>query len=174
MLSTPVNNPPDSVSLEVEVLVDPQVDPVADPNLIAGAVVATANYRRFDQGEVGVRVCSDETIREINLRHLQHDYPTDVISFGYVCDCPSINGEIIVSVDTARRRSAELGWNTKDELLLYVVHGILHLTGMNDVEVDDRLRMRQAEKKVMTKLGIDQIVHFGADTPRPSSLEESQ
>ncbi len=125
-----------------------------------------ARSRQFTDGEIGIRISDDPTIQQVNRRHLQHDYPTDVISFLYRSDLPRIEGELIVSVDTARRRSEELGWNTSHELLLYVVHGVLHLTGMDDHNPILRSEMRKAEEMIMTELGIADIVRYGADIDR--------
>ncbi len=76
---------------------------------------------------------------------------------------PRIEGELIVSVETASRRASELGWDADHELLLYIVHGVLHLTGMDDHAPGDRGEMRAAEEKIMTQLGITAIVKYGAD-----------
>jgi probable rRNA maturation factor len=94
---------------------------------------------------------------------LGHDYPTDVISFAYSQETPVIEGELVVSVDTARQRAKDLGWSSRSELLLYVVHGVLHIAGMDDHDESDRVAMRAAEKRVMRKLGIDEIDHFSPD-----------
>lgn len=68
-----------------------------------------------------------------------------------------------MSVDTARQRAGELGWSEQNELLLYVVHGVLHITGMDDHESGDRIAMRNAEHQVMTELGVPEISRFAAD-----------
>ncbi len=155
------------MSLEIEVLIDSLVDPSPDLDSLkrAATLAATlaAQWRGFSSGEIGIRVTDDATIHQINRKHLGHDYPTDVISFGYHADAPQIEGELIVSVDTARRRASELGWNADHELLLYIVHGVLHLTGMDDHAADDRSAMRMAEEGVMLELGVSEIMRFNVD-----------
>ena len=155
------------MSLEIEVLIDSLVDPSPDLDSLkrAATLAATlaAQWRGFSSGEIGIRVTDDATIHQINRKHLGHDYPTDVISFGYQADAPRIEGELIVSVETASRRASELGWDADHELLLYIVHGVLHLTGMDDHAPGDRGEMRAAEEKIMTQLGITAIVKYGAD-----------
>ncbi len=153
------------MSLEIEVLIDSSVDPSPDLTSIEQAATSAAQWRGFGTGEIGIRVTDDATIHQINRKHLGHDYPTDVISFGYHADAPRIEGELIVSVDTASRRASELGWNADHELLLYIVHGVLHLTGMDDHSPDDRSAMRMAEEGVMLKLGVSEIVRFSVDRP---------
>jgi probable rRNA maturation factor len=65
-----------------------------------------------------------------------------------------LEGEIIVSVDTARQNAAEAGWSSDDELLLYVIHGTLHLAGYLDKSPDDYAEMRAAEAAVLDRLGV--------------------
>ena len=155
---------PDGKSLlHTEIIFDDDVaSPVAAARL-QQAVAAAAACRGFQRGALCVRVTNDARIHEINRDHLGHDYPTDVISFAYHAKHPTIEGELVVSVDTARERAAELGWSIDKELMLYVVHGTLHIAGMDDQEPDDRKAMRKAERTVMMELGITDIERFEAD-----------
>ncbi len=116
------------------------------------AVLAAAQHCGFTSGTIGVLITDDETIHQINLQHLAHDFPTDVISFAYDQQSPCVEGELVVSVDTARREAAELGCNAIDELLLYVVHGTLHICGLDDQTSEARKQMRIAEQAVLTSL----------------------
>lgn len=102
--------------------------------------------------QIGVRVSDDTTIHEINRRFLQHDYPTDVISFPYHLAPPMVEGELVVSIDTAARESVEAGWSVAEELLLYIIHGTLHLVGFDDTEESCRLRMREAEQTALQNM----------------------
>jgi len=124
---------------------------------ITRAAVAAAALRGFDRGRIGVMVTDDETIHQINHRHLDHDYPTDVISFTYDRSGRSVEGEMVVSLCTARRSAQELGWDWRSELLLYVVHGTLHICGLEDSTPDQQHEMRLAERAVLARLGIDDI-----------------
>lgn len=94
----------------------------------------------------------DPTIAELHERYLGKAGPTDVLSF------PS--GEIVVSADTARREAEARGIPPLHELLLYVVHGALHLAGHDDRTPKARARMRAAERRALKELGIGDI--FGA------------
>ena len=88
--------------------------------------------------------------------HLDHDYPTDVLSFP-MADDPVLMGEILVSADTARREAAARGHPAYHELLLYAVHGTLHLLGYDDHDPKARARMRRAERAALAALGVPPV-----------------
>ncbi|EMI15819.1 protein belonging to Uncharacterized protein family UPF0054 [Rhodopirellula maiorica SM1] len=141
-------------------------DPLPEPDWydrIRSAVTHASAFRGYSHGEIGVRVTNDAEIRQINARHLDHDYETDVISFAYADEPPTLEGELVVSLETAQRVADRVGWSVENELLLYVVHGTLHIAGMDDLEDDVRQAMRDAECQVMQSLGIKDIVHYGPD-----------
>ncbi len=166
MSNTPDNNRLDAdqpTLLNIEIIVDEDVTYVANEQKLRDACTAATSLRDFHQGEIGIRVATDAAIHQINREHLGHDYPTDVISFPYAANPPHIEGELVVSVDTASERANDLGWSVDHELLLYVVHGTLHITGMEDHEPEDRLAMRTAERLVMLQLGITEIDQYAAD-----------
>lgn len=172
MSSIPDNSRPDHDSLRIEIVVDENVALPGDEVRLRAAAQAAAAHRGYDKGELVIRVTSDPTIQQLNRDHLGHDYPTDVISFAYHNSQPAIEGELAVSADTARQRAGELGWPAASELLLYVVHGVLHITGMDDHDSADRAAMRQAEQSILLQLGIEDIVRFGADATGSTLLEE--
>ncbi len=139
----------DHDSLRIAVIVDETVTTPVDEKKLRQAVAAAAADRGYHRGEIGIRVTDDAGIHQINRDHLGHDYPTDVISFAYHADVPDVEGELVVSVDTAGERASELGWPLAHELSLYVVHGTLHITGMDDHDPSDRAEMREAEQRIM-------------------------
>ena len=130
---------------------------------IRAAVIAAASARGFHCGSLGVLVTDDQTIHQINRDHLAHDYPTDVISFAYSQQRPEVEGELVVSWDTAQREAADLGWPAINELLLYVVHGVLHVCGMDDQAPEARADMRRAERQVLSSIGISNASEYGPD-----------
>lgn len=167
-----VEEPPSSGSeLAVTVSIDQTVTHVLNPKRIRTAAVAAAAQRGCYRGELAIRVTDDPSIHELNRRHLDHDYATDVLSFGYRLEVPEVEGDVIVSADTAAREAARLPWSTEDELLLYVVHGTLHACGMDDADPTDRGAMREAERQVLLALGVDHIRDCGPDSSTVS--EES-
>ncbi len=138
---------------------------------VQNAVTVAAQARGFASGRIGVMVTDDETIHEINRRHLDHDYPTDVISFTYDRSGATVEGELVVSLCTARRSASELGWDWRYELLLYVVHGTLHICGLEDSSPADRAEMRSQEQAVLERLGIADARLYSPDVESESERE---
>lgn len=102
-----------------------------------------------------IAIVDDPTIHELNREHLDHDWPTDVISFVFEMNDACVDGEIIASFDTARKLSEAAGWSAADELLLYVIHGLLHLVGLDDIDESDRQKMRLAEQECLHAMEIE-------------------
>jgi len=107
------------------------------------------------QATISLAVVDDPTIHQLNREYLQHDYATDVLSFLLERDEQSLEGEIIVSADTAAECAAPFGWSAEDELLLYVVHGTLHLVGYDDTRPDLRREMRRRERTCLARFGLE-------------------
>lgn len=112
--------------------------------------------------EISVALVDDAAIHKINRDFLGHDYPTDVVSFlldsesrdpitGDLAGVRLLEGELVVSTETAVREAAAHGWTADDELLLYVVHGLLHLCGYDDLTDDARPAMRRRELQVLAQ-----------------------
>lgn len=127
--------------------------------LSAAAITASA-LRGFTAGEIEIAVVDDQRIHQLNQRHLDHDWETDVISFPYELADNVVRGELIISWETAIRESSLTGWPAMTELALYVIHGTLHLTGMDDLTDDQRQEMRVAERQVMEHLGLEQFDRY--------------
>jgi probable rRNA maturation factor len=104
---------------------------------------------------ISVAVVDDATIHELNRRFLQHDYPTDVLSFVLERVKNRLEGEVIVSADYALRSAHEYRWSADDELLLYVIHGALHLAGHDDQDDESRAIMRQRERHYLLACGVN-------------------
>lgn len=136
--------------------------------LITKAVEVIACEYGWSEAEISVAVVDDEEIHRVNRQFLQHDYPTDVISFDTTESDTVLEGEIVVSVDTARRIAEENGWNGDHELLLYVVHGMLHIVGLDDKAAADIEEMRKAERHFMELLVGDARVCSEAVEPQAS------
>lgn len=106
------------------------------------------------RGTVSIAVMDDPGIRQLNCQYLQHDYATDVLSFLLESGPQSLEGQIVVSADTAARTAPQYGWSTDDELLLYVLHGALHLVGCDDVTPEEQNRMRSRERLYLARFDI--------------------
>jgi len=144
-------------------LVDRDITSPVSADRIRAAAAAAARLRGVTGGEIGIRLTTDPAIREINRAYLAHDYATDVISFGYAFRPPRVEGELVVSVETARREASRWGWSAAEELILYVVHGVLHVAGMDDADAAGRAAMRGAEADVLSGLGITTGRRRGTD-----------
>lgn len=99
-------------------------------------------------GEVGYEFCNDEKILEVNKQYLHHDYYTDVITFDY-CKGETLNGDIVISLDTVKSNSEQFHTDYDEELRRVIVHGILHLCGINDKGPGEREIMEAAENKAL-------------------------
>ena len=110
----------------------------------------------FRQGEVSVAIVDDSEMRELNNRYLAHDYETDVLSFVLDVDpdLGLLNGQLVVSADTAAANAAEFGSTLQEELMLYVAHGALHLVGLDDTEESSRAQMRAREREFLARFQI--------------------
>ena len=102
-------------------------------------------------GEVGYLFCDDEKILEVNREYLQHDYYTDIITFDYD-EGDQINGDLVISLDTVRTNAELFGKTYEEELHRVIIHGILHLCGINDKGPGEREIMEAAENKALTML----------------------
>ncbi len=126
-----------------------------DVELFRRAVQVVLAGEGIGVATVSLAVVDDPTMRALNRRYLNHDYDTDVLSFLLDDVDGALDGEVIVSADTAMRRAAEYSWSAADEMLLYVIHGTLHLTGCDDHAEADRANMRRKEMGYLTALGRD-------------------
>ena len=111
--------------------------------------VAATYDRRI--GEIGYMFVDDEKILEINREYLGHDYYTDNITFDYD-ESDVLNGDIVISVDTVRSNAEQFGKSFDDELHRVIIHGILHLCGINDKGPGERELMEAAEDRALTLL----------------------
>ena len=111
--------------------------------------VATTYDRRI--GEIGYMFVDDEKILEINREYLGHDYYTDIITFDYD-ERDVLNGDIVISIDTVRSNAEQFGKSFDDELHRVIIHGILHLCGINDKGPGERELMEAAEDRALTLL----------------------
>ena len=100
--------------------------------------------------EIFVWLISDRRISRLHLQFLGESGPTDVITFH--------DGEIFISVETARRNAREFGNSLMSEIKLDIVHGLLHLHGFDDRKPADLKRMKDAQEEILHRMGIQ----FGA------------
>ena len=95
-------------------------------------------------GDINYVFCNDEEILDVNRRYLQHDYYTDIITFDYGRG-NVLSGDLYISLDTVRSNAELLGKPYDEELHRVLVHGVLHLVGINDKGPGERELMEEAE-----------------------------
>ena len=99
-------------------------------------------------GDISYIFCSDEKILEVNRQYLQHDYYTDIITFDY-CEGKKLSGDLFISLDTVRTNAEQFDAPYETELYRVIIHGILHLCGINDKGPGEREIMEAAENKAL-------------------------
>ena len=102
-------------------------------------------------GEIGYMFVDDEKILEVNNEYLGHDYFTDIITFDY-CEGDVLNGDLVISLDTVRSNAELFHKDYDEELHRVIIHGVLHLCGINDKGPGERELMEAAENKALALL----------------------
>ncbi len=92
--------------------------------------------------------CDDPAILDANIRYLGHDYFTDIITFDYTRD-NVISGDMIISLDTVASNAELIHQQYRRELLRVIIHGVLHLVGINDKGPGEREVMEAAENDAL-------------------------
>lgn len=99
-------------------------------------------------GNISYIFCSDEKMLEVNRQYLQHDYYTDIITFDYT-EKDRLSGDIFISLDTVKSNSNQFGTLYIEELHRVIIHGILHLCGINDKGPGEREIMAEEENRAL-------------------------
>jgi probable rRNA maturation factor len=145
-------------------IADKQQYVVVDRRLLRRAVKSVLRGAGVRNASISVALVDDQTIARVNWDYLRHRGPTDVLSFLLDDRDPRgtrlrvgapLDGEVIVGAETALRAAPRYGWRPHDELLLYVIHGTLHLVGLDDRTPRQRAKMQEREREVMQELGIE-------------------
>jgi probable rRNA maturation factor len=108
--------------------------------------------------EVSLAFVDNSTIHALNKRYLDHDEPTDVLSFPLSEPRSGrLAGELVIGVEVAREQALQRGHDVQAELALYVIHGLLHLCGYDDRDRDAAAAMRRRERHYLHALGLPDI-----------------
>jgi probable rRNA maturation factor len=144
------------MAFKIEINTDDQTHTVDVPRLMQG-IRAVLTDAGIESAEISVGIVDDRRMHELNRQFLEHDYPTDVLSFvlEYDEERNALDGEIIASSDYAAREAERYGWTMNDELLLYIIHGCLHLVGHDDTTEDAKAEMTAAEAKYLKQFGLE-------------------
>lgn len=144
MISVSIASPQELVALEYAYLKD------CVRTVLAG--------EQIKEAKVNLAFVDDATIAGLNKRFLEHDGPTDVITFPYSgCGARRLEGEVVIGVQVAQREAAERGHDVNTELCLYVIHGTLHLCGYDDRSQRDAADMRRKEREYLQQLKLPNI-----------------
>ncbi len=125
--------------------------PTINQEAVAQWVRAVAATYGKKVGDICYIFCSDEKILEVNRQYLQHDYYTDIITFDYT-EKNKIAGDLFISLDTVKSNSETLHTPYNEELHRTIIHGILHLCGINDKGPGEREIMEANENKALAIL----------------------
>jgi probable rRNA maturation factor len=110
------------------------------------------------QAEVSLAFVDNTTIHTLNKRYLQHDEPTDVLSFPLSePGAAKLSGELVIGAEVALAQARERGHDVQAELALYVIHGLLHLCGYDDHDEAGAAAMRERERHYLRQLGLPDI-----------------
>ncbi len=105
-------------------------------------------------GEISIIFCSDEYLIKLNEKYLNHDYYTDIIAFNYGED-DSISGDLFISVDRVRENAVKFKVPFINEITRVVFHGVLHLTGFEDNNPEEKRIMRSREDHYLDGLDLN-------------------
>lgn len=109
--------------------------------------------------EISLAFVDNPTIHRLNKRYLDHDEPTDVLSFPLGDpSAKKLAGELVIGADVALEQARQRGHDVQTELALYVIHGLLHLCGHDDRSARDAAEMRRLERHYLQALGLPDIV----------------
>ena len=138
------------ISFQSEGVEHPQID----EQKIANWIESVAKTYNKEIGEISYLFCDDEKILEVNQEYLNHDFYTDIITFDY-SEENTISGDIIISLQTVESNSQMYKTDFLEELHRVIIHGILHLSGLNDESEEEEKAMRDAEDSALGMLAIN-------------------
>ncbi|WP_352423319.1 rRNA maturation RNase YbeY [Proteiniphilum sp.] len=133
-----------SITFDVENVDFPKIKKRETANWIKSVA---RNYGK-QTGDISYLFCNDEKILEVNRQYLQHDFYTDIITFDYT-EGDRISGDIFISLDTVLSNSIQYNADFEEELYRVIIHGILHLCGLNDKSETEQQQMKAAEEEAL-------------------------
>lgn len=125
-----------------------------DEEDVRRAALATLDRHLKDPVKINVVIMDNEEIRKPNRRYLEHDFETDVLAFRYGRRIAGTDGEVLVSIEQAHVEAKERRISPREELLRYVVHGVLHFVGFRDNGPRQQKEMIRAQESILVTLGV--------------------
>jgi len=139
--------------------------------LLRGAIQAVLIRHQVRRAVISLAVVDDGVISGLNGSYLRREGPTDVLAFDFgvapgahnrnIRDVEEVEGEIIVSFETAQREASRRGHDCDAELVLYAVHGVLHLLGYGDDSEEDAAIMHELEDDVLESISLGRVFRDG-------------
>ena len=142
-----------------------------DEQLLRDILVRVLIEEKVLSAEISIALVDHAEMRSLNKQYLNHDFNTDVLSFLLECHQleeassslrgtgKKIEGQLIVCTEMAMESASQYGWDSQNELTLYLIHGLLHLLGYDDLTTEEQQIMRQREREL---LGIWNLTpHYG-------------
>jgi probable rRNA maturation factor len=123
-----------------------------DQTSISDWITNVVTSNQFQVGEINYIFCSDNHLLSINQEYLNHDTYTDIITFDNSCEESVVESDIYISIERVKENSDEYNIPFEKELHRVMIHGILHLLGMEDKSPDERKRMREKEDACLSLL----------------------
>jgi len=122
-------------------------------NKLTLCAASVLKYLKLNSKYISLVLCDNSAIKKLNRRFFKRNRATDVIAFPLSDELePSYLGEVVISVQTAVANSKKFKTTWQEELLLYVIHGILHLAGWRDTSAQERTKMRKKEQQILKML----------------------
>ncbi len=133
-------------------MIDFQTEDIEMPKLDFGKIKVwirkVVSLHGFKTGDISYRFCSEEDILKSNIKFLGHNYFTDIITFDY-SEGEVLKGDILISPDTVRYNASLIHLPYEEELLRVIIHGVLHLCGINDHGRGEREIMEKEEDEAL-------------------------
>lgn len=137
---------------------NPQEAVPIDKGRVRAVVATVLDGEGVTESAVSVAFVDNPTIHQLNKRYLNHDEPTDVLSFPMSdAGAKKLEGELVIGAEVAAAQAAERGHTVEAEWALYVIHGLLHFCGYDDHDDDDRVAMRHRERHYLRELGLPDV-----------------
>ncbi len=139
-------------------IASPQETVPIDRQRMRQAALAVLEGEGVGQAEISLAFVDNPTIQQLNQRYLEHDEPTDVLSFPLSeRNASKLAGELVIGAEVAKAEAESRGHDVHAELALYVIHGLLHLCGYDDKTAAGKAEMRRKEQHYLQQLGLPNI-----------------
>jgi len=141
-----VDQPPPSVTI--------QGDADVHHAWIKEHAIAALTFLRKEHSDVSIVVIDDSAMSELHIKHSGVEGTTDVLTFDQGSDDKAVRADIAICIDVASREAEERNHSLEEELLLYLVHGILHCCGFDDKDDESHAKIHAEEDRVLEAIGI--------------------